>query len=164
MISAFPSSLHSETLALICSRTSDLISPVSPAVRTRTSQIRADSAINTPGNPIPLNVWFYLIKKFKLRCVYSGARCAIADTWLEFWLFSVSQSDWLSWPTTEEICSKVSTQKCFISIGLWDYLDDENIISFSRQIYGELSFKQWHDKQFSPWACWFFLKSCCALF
>lgn len=31
MISALPSSLHSATLALICSRTSDLISPVSPA-------------------------------------------------------------------------------------------------------------------------------------
>ena len=29
-ISAFPSSLHSATLALICSRTSPLISPVSP--------------------------------------------------------------------------------------------------------------------------------------
>ena len=31
MISALPSSRHSATLALICSRTSDLISPVSPA-------------------------------------------------------------------------------------------------------------------------------------
>lgn len=30
MISALPSSRHSATLALICSRTSDLISPVSP--------------------------------------------------------------------------------------------------------------------------------------
>lgn len=29
-ISALPSSLHSATLAFICSRTSDLISPVSP--------------------------------------------------------------------------------------------------------------------------------------
>ena len=33
-ISAFPSSRHSATLAFICSRTSDLISPVSPASKT----------------------------------------------------------------------------------------------------------------------------------
>lgn len=40
MISALPSSLHSHTLALICSRTSDLISPVSPENRARKPCVR----------------------------------------------------------------------------------------------------------------------------
>lgn len=40
MISALPSSLHSYTLALICSRTSDLISPVSPENRARKPCVR----------------------------------------------------------------------------------------------------------------------------
>lgn len=40
MISALPSSLHSHTLALICSRTSDLISPVSPEKRARKPCVR----------------------------------------------------------------------------------------------------------------------------
>lgn len=40
MISALPSSLHSHTLALICSRTSDLISPVSPENRAKKPCVR----------------------------------------------------------------------------------------------------------------------------
>lgn len=40
MISALPSSLHSHTFALICSRTSDFISPVSPEKRARKPCVR----------------------------------------------------------------------------------------------------------------------------
>ena len=43
-ISAFPSSTHSEILASICSRTSDLISPVSPANKARNPWLETQEA------------------------------------------------------------------------------------------------------------------------